>query len=349
MWGCLCWRPSSGCRSRLSHGASSGSWTSSRRPSSPTCREASASTPRRRGGRCRRCSSPGSWSVSRFATCPDVAATRPPRVQGRPAAVARGPARHRTRRACHPRRRRCAGSRGAADRPGRGLGILAVQLIKPNAPQAAQAVIAAAGSFAAISTLLGSPLAGAFLLMEVAGLGRTDARRRARPGLLAAGVGSLIFIGLDSWTGFGTFSLAIPDIPTSAADRGRVRLGDRDRARRCRRSAAASDGWRCCSGRRRAETGVADARGRNGGRRPGDRVRRVSDHATSHVLFSGQNSSAADQQAGSWTVGALVLLVVCKGLAYGVSLSAFRGGPMFPGMFIGAVGGIAALAPSRCR
>src|SRR5205823_11064840 len=33
------------------------------------------------------------------------------------------------------------------------------------------------------------------------------------PGLLAAGIGALIFMGLDSWTGFGTFSLAIPNIP----------------------------------------------------------------------------------------------------------------------------------------
>ena len=33
------------------------------------------------------------------------------------------------------------------------------------------------------------------------------------PGLLAAGVGTLIFVGLDAWTGLGTFSLAIPDLP----------------------------------------------------------------------------------------------------------------------------------------
>ena len=36
-----------------------------------------------------------------------------------------------------------------------------------------------------------------------------------------------------------------------------------------------------------------------------------------------------------------MLLVVCKSLAYGASLSAFRGGPTFPGMYIGTVGGIA--------
>ncbi len=40
-------------------------------------------------------------------------------------------------------------------------------------------------------------------------------------------------------------------------------------------------------------------------------------------------------------MGALLLLVVCKGLAYGFSLSSFRGGPTFPAMFIGAAGGIA--------
>ena len=33
------------------------------------------------------------------------------------------------------------------------------------------------------------------------------------PGLLAAGVGALIFVGLDNWTGFGTFSLAVPNLP----------------------------------------------------------------------------------------------------------------------------------------
>ena len=40
-------------------------------------------------------------------------------------------------------------------------------------------------------------------------------------------------------------------------------------------------------------------------------------------------------------MGALLLLLVCKGLAYGVSLSSFRGGPIFPALFIGTAGGIA--------
>ena len=40
------------------------------------------------------------------------------------------------------------------------------------------------------------------------------------PGLLAAGVGSLIYVGLDDWTGFGTFSLAVPDIPPVGSPTG---------------------------------------------------------------------------------------------------------------------------------
>jgi H+/Cl- antiporter ClcA len=38
----------------------------------------------------------------------------------------------------------------------------------------------------------------------------------------------------------------------------------------------------------------------------------------------------------------LILLAACKTLTYGLSLSAFRGGPIFPAMFLGAVLGIAA-------
>ena len=49
--------------------------------------------------------------------------------------------------------------------------------------------------------------------MEVAGLGGPLLGVVLVPGLLAAGIGSLIFIGLDNLTGYGTFSLAVPDLP----------------------------------------------------------------------------------------------------------------------------------------
>src|SRR3954452_17830390 len=85
---------------------------------------------------------------------------------------------------------------------GSGLGALAVRLAARDAPDMAGAVIAAAGSFAAISSLLGSPLIAAFLLLEAAGLGGGMVSVMLLPGLLSAGVGTLVFIGLGSLTGF---------------------------------------------------------------------------------------------------------------------------------------------------
>jgi len=63
---------------------------------------------------------------------------------------------------------------------------------------------------------------------------------------------------------------------------------------------------------------------------------------SSEVLFSGQSALGPFiTNSASYTVGALLLLIICKGLAYGVSLSSFRGGPTFPALFIGAAGGVA--------
>src|SRR5688500_11474910 len=68
----------------------------------------------------------------------------------------------------------------------------------------------------------------------------------------------------------------------------------------------------------------------------------ISDQSFTQVLFSGQDALpelVAD--ATSYSTEVLILLAACKTLAYGLSLSAFRGGPVFPAMFIGAVLGIA--------
>jgi hypothetical protein len=63
---------------------------------------------------------------------------------------------------------------------------------------------------------------------------------------------------------------------------------------------------------------------------------------SSDVLFSGQTAlPSLVQHAASYTVGALLLLLVCKGLAYAISMGSFRGGPTFPALLLGAAGGIA--------
>jgi H+/Cl- antiporter ClcA len=226
---------------------------------------------------------------------------------------------------------------------GGGLAAYAVKRAKSDTPDQTLTVIAAAGSFAAISTLLGSPLVAAFLMMEAAGLGGALMGVVLLPGLLASGIGYLIFIGLDSLTGLGTFSLAIPDIaplgrPTVAEFLWAIAIG-----------VAAALGcwairWLALTVRPHVErrmllltpllglvvAGLAIAYAEG------------TDHPASDVLFSGEIAlGPLVATAGTYSAGALVVLVVCKGLAYGVSLSGFRGGPIFPAMFIGAAGGIA--------
>ena len=226
---------------------------------------------------------------------------------------------------------------------GGGLGVLAVRLVKRDAPARTGAVMAAAGSFAAVSTLLGSPLLGAFLLMEASGLAGAMLELVLVPGLLAAGVGSLIFLGLDHLTGLGTFSLAIPGLPHVGSPTGAeflwalaigvmaalvgsgIRwLGLFLRPHVERRMLLATP----VVGLAVAGLAIAFAAGTGKG--------------SSEVLFSGQSALGPFiTHSASYTVGALLLLLVCKGLAYGASLSGFRGGPTFPALFLGAVGGVA--------
>jgi H+/Cl- antiporter ClcA len=60
-----------------------------------------------------------------------------------------------------------------------------------------------------------------------------------------------------------------------------------------------------------------------------------------HAVLGAERHRPLIQHAAGYSVGALVLLLVCKTLAYGVSRGSFRGGPIFPALFIGAAGGIA--------
>jgi H+/Cl- antiporter ClcA len=96
---------------------------------------------------------------------------------------------------------------------GGGVAAWAVARARGEGGDRGKVVIAAAGSFAAVSTLLGSPLAGAFLLMEAAGLGGATMELVLVPGLLASGIGALVFTGLGRFSGLGTFSLAIGGLP----------------------------------------------------------------------------------------------------------------------------------------
>jgi hypothetical protein len=60
------------------------------------------------------------------------------------------------------------------------------------------------------------------------------------------------------------------------------------------------------------------------------------------VLFSGQEAPPhLMTSSAEYSAGALVLLLLCMGVAYGVCLGGFRGRPVFPAMFLGPAAGIA--------
>jgi H+/Cl- antiporter ClcA len=227
---------------------------------------------------------------------------------------------------------------------GGGLGALTVHLAKKDAPPMAATIMASAGSFAAVSTLLGSPILGAFLIMEAAGIGGVMLSLVALPGLLASGIGALIFIGLDNWTGLGDFSLALtsvpPEVDPTVATMGyALAMG----------LVGALLGWGIRwiglslrhivhLNRVLVTAGLGLLIGLSA-----MLYQLVTGHSFTEVLFSGQDAlPGLVDHASDYTVGALILLIVCKSFAYGLSLSAFRGGPVFPSMFIGAALGIAA-------
>lgn len=229
---------------------------------------------------------------------------------------------------------------------GAGLGIFAIGSLRRDSPAEVKAVMAAAGSIAAVSMLFNSPIIAAVLLLEALGLDRRKLPLVLLPGLLAAGIGSLISIGMGSLTGLSTsaYSLGTLSLPALA------------------KPALADFAWTfplaigvavvvfvvVHLGRRTAVLAHA---------RPflvlpaaaalialaAIAFHATSGRATEEVLFSGQDAlPGLATDAGSWSISALLLLIGFKGIAWGLSLGSFRGGPTFPALFIGAAAGILA-------
>lgn len=230
---------------------------------------------------------------------------------------------------------------------GGGLAVIALRLSRragtTDGAGSAVPVVGAAGSFAAVSALLGSPLLGAFLLMEASGLGGATMSLVLVPGLLSAGIGTLIFVGLGHWTGLGPLSLQIPDLPdvgppTAAQFAWAIGIAvlAAFTGTAIRRASLWLEEWAS----RRAIVAAVGAGLVVGGLALAYQA--ITDRPGTDVLFSGQQAiGPLILHGGSAAAGALVALLACKSLAYLVSLAAFRGGPIFPSMFIGAAGGIA--------
>ena len=166
------------------------------------------------------------------------------------------------------------------------------------------------------------------------------------PGLLAAGIGSLVYFGMGSLTGLDTSAFVLGPLAVPALD-GLTLV---------------HFGWTIVVGAL-AAVGVFVAI--EVGRAAARLVRRrylllvplagvlvaalavvfseVTGKSVYAVLFSG--SRALDpvfEQAPTWPLGTLALLVLLKALAWSVSMGSFRGGPVFPAIFVGTVAGLLA-------
>ena len=195
-------------------------------------------------------------------------------------------------------------------------------------------VLASAGGFAAISALFGGPLVAGMLLVE-GGIGMGAMLLPVLlPGLVAAGIGYLVFVGFGDWGGLEAPGLVVSDLPLYDG----VHLLDLVVA---------------------VVIGVVGALVVLVARRAGERVHEL-DGALGlpalllggglavgllaelggqlgadpmDILFSGQASLNAVTSSSTKIV---LVLLVAKLLAYAVSLGCgFRGGPVFPAIFLG--------------
>ena len=229
---------------------------------------------------------------------------------------------------------------------GLGLGTIAMRAVKKDAPDQAVALMAAAGSFAAVSSIFGSPVIGAVLIIEATGLGGATLPIVLLPGLLAAGVGSLVFIGLGSFSGFSTAAWALTPFPLPPFDGP----GWGDFGWTIVLAAAAAVVVFAIMELARWLKLIVDQRPFLLTVAAGLAVGGLAiafaestDQSPDAVLFSGQEAfGSLFGQAATVSLSTLALLLLFKGLAWSISLGNFRGGPTFPAIFLGVTAGLMA-------
>ena len=229
---------------------------------------------------------------------------------------------------------------------GSGLGLLVAQRLRGAATAQVGQLLAASATFAALAFLFGSPIVAAVILIEASGIGGGKLPLVLVPGLLASGIGSLVWIGMGSWTGLSTADISISPLELAAfpspsfidfvwtvglAAAVAVGMIAIFRLAGEARRLLATKAYLLLPAAGLLVAGLAIA------------FSKAADKGTGEVLFSGQDAlGPLVEGAGAWSLSALALLIGFKGLAYAVSLGGFRGGPVFPSMFLGAAAGLMA-------
>jgi H+/Cl- antiporter ClcA len=227
---------------------------------------------------------------------------------------------------------------------GSGLGVATLKLARKPAPPQLLVVVGATGSFAALSFVFSSPIIAAVILIEATGLAKSRLNIVLLPGLIGSGIGSLISIGMGSFTGLSSSAYALGALPLPAYPR----------------PTASAFAWTIPLAVLVAVVAYLIRTGGLGTQRivksrqflllpvcglivAGLAIAfsQATGKGVNEVLFSGQDAlPGLISGAGKWSLSALALLIVFKGIAYAISIGSFRGGPTFPAILLGAAGGI---------
>jgi H+/Cl- antiporter ClcA len=199
-----------------------------------------------------------------------------------------------------------------------------------------QSVLATAGSFSAISALFGGPIVGGMMLVEGGLALGTALLPVLLPGFVAAAIGYVIFVGLGTWGGIHEQGLAVPNLPSytgthvydlivavvvgivtailvTTVRKGAERIAGEGFARLGLPVLLVGGGLTVGL--------IAQIAGWLGA-------------GSQDVLFSGQSGIPALAAADSTKI--VLILLAGKAMGYAVSLGCgFRGGPVFPPLFIG--------------
>jgi H+/Cl- antiporter ClcA len=213
------------------------------------------------------------------------------------------------------------------------IGMVAVRMFRVQGPGGT--VLSTAGSFSAISALFGGPIVAGAILLEAGLAAGAMLIPVLLPGMVAAAVGYLLIVGIGSWSGLPPISLSVPDLPAYP----NARIVDLVLAVvagvviavviRVVRVAA----FRVKAARPRFGVGPVLLIGGAAGGAVAAGVAALGG-AYQDVLFSGQE--ALPDLLSQESLGLVALILAGKVIAFALFLGAgFRGGPIFPAVFIG--------------
>ncbi len=209
-------------------------------------------------------------------------------------------------------------------------------------------ILMVAGAVSAMGYIFGNPLVTSIMVLELfvlrGGVGGRSAVAQLLPVAVALGFGFLLQVGVAQWDGFGESILAVPglieypnvllrdllvSLPVAVAIAVVVTAAFRVAAAYERKARPRPLPALLVAAALIAATALV--------------TRWLTDEPVDVVLFSGQAAIPETLAIGS--AGTLLIIAAAKAVAYGISLGAgFRGGAVFPAVFIGlAIGTATAL------